>query len=461
MLTPHSAQRVLGAAAVVVAMSGPRASSEPPSPAIAVDYPVALADQDVQIELRGFPALEPVTVSATQVFRASQWQASATFLADANGRVSIAHQAPVSGTYSNVSAMGLFWSAERVAGTVTRPPDDWILTPWQVRLEAIGKNGARAELVLDRLLLGPGVTRQVVHTDGVVGRLFLPPGAGPHPAVIVLGGGGGAIDEYKGAMLASHGYAALNLAHFAQPGLPRGLVNIPLEYFENAIRWMRKQPWLGDRFLAAWGPSRGGELALLLGATFPDINAVSAWVPSGVMFWGIGPNELGDPRDRASWTFRGKPLPYLQQDNPFAEKLPAQERGHPMAYAPVYRSHLKDLAAVERSTIPVEKIRGPVQLVSGGDDQMWPSAELADIAFHRLQAHKHPYPFYHLKFAKAGHQILIPHGPRTVLVSAMAVQGFDGYLYSQGGTAKDNAEAGAEAWHDLLGFLDKARENRN
>ena len=113
------------------------------------------------------------------------------------------------------------------------------------------------------------------------------------------------------------------------------------------------------------------------------------------------------------------------------------------------------------STIPVEKIRGSVQLVSGGDDQMWPSAELADIAFHRLQANKHPYPFYHLNFAKAGHQILIPHGPRTVLVSAMAVEGFDGYLYSQGGTAKDNAEAGTEAWHDLLGFLDKARENRN
>ena len=43
----------------------------------------------------------------------------------------------------------------------------------------------------------------------------------------------------------------------------------------------------------------------------------------------------------------------------------------------------------------------------------------------------------------------------------MAVEGFDGYLYSQGGTAKDNAEAGTEAWHDLLGFLDKARENRN
>jgi dienelactone hydrolase len=211
--------------------------------------------------------------------------------------------------------------------------------------------------------------------------------------------------------------------------------------------------WLRNRLLAVWGPSRGGELALLLGATFTDINAVSAWVPSGVVFWGIG---WSDPGDRSSWTFRGKPLPYLQQDNPFAATVPVLERGCPFAYAPVYRSHLGDESAVERSTIPVENICGPVQLVSGGDDQMWPSAELADIAFRRLKAHKHPYPFHHLKFDKAGHQILIPHGPRTRLV-----WDFEGYLYSQGGTAKDNAEAGVVAWRDLLTFLAGAEAERN
>jgi hypothetical protein len=32
------------------------------------------------------------------------------------------------------------------------------------------------------------------------------------------------------------------------------------------------------------GVLRGGELALLLGATFPDIDAVVAWVPRGVLF---------------------------------------------------------------------------------------------------------------------------------------------------------------------------------
>src|SRR5215510_16135680 len=158
-------------------------------------------------------------------------------------------------------------------------------------------------------------------------------------------------------MLASHGYAALNLGYFRMEGLPRGLVNIPLEYFENAIGWMRAQPWLRDHFLAVWGESRGGELALLLGATFPEINAVVAWVPSGVVFWALGLAEPGDTRPRAAWTFRGKPLPYLQQNNVSGDPPPVPEPGRPVAYAPFYRSQLRDARAVERAIIPVERIR--------------------------------------------------------------------------------------------------------
>jgi Acyl-CoA thioester hydrolase/BAAT N-terminal region len=131
-------------------------------PTLSADYPVALADQEVQIELQGFPPGEPVTVTATQEFRSSQWQARATFIADYAGRISIAHQAPVSGTYSGISSMGLFWSAERLPGEYQLPPDDWVQTPWQIELEAIGKSGATAKLTLNRVLLGPGVTRHLV-----------------------------------------------------------------------------------------------------------------------------------------------------------------------------------------------------------------------------------------------------------------------------------------------------------
>jgi dienelactone hydrolase len=426
-------------------MTGSGAVSERLSPAIGVDHPIALADRDVVITLRGFPPRQAVSVTAT-VDGASRWQARAAYLADDDGRVSLARQSPVSGTYSGISPMGLFWSAERLPGEPGPRAEDWVCTPFHVRIEAVGVDGARAESTLERHMLGPGVTRQAVRANGMVGTLFLPPGDGPHPTVLLVSGGWGGLDEYRAAVLASHGYVAFSLAYFGKPGLPPVLANIPLEYFENAIRWMRQQSWLGDRLLAVWGSSRGGELALLLGATFPDVNAVSAWVPSGVLFWAIGPSG-------PAWTFRGKPLPYLQQDNSFAQDPPALEPGKAVAFAPFYRSNIEDALAVERSTIAVEAIRGPVQLVSGGDDQMWPSAELADIAYRRLQSRRHPYPFRHLRFEKAGHQILVPHGARTVLVDRVG-----GYVLSQGGTPKENAEAGSAAWRDLLSFLaDSAR----
>ena len=74
-----------------------------------------------------------------------------------------------------------------------------------------------------------------------------------------------------------------------------------------------------------------------------------AWVPSGVMFWALGLAEPGDTRPRAAWTFRGKRLPFLQENNTTSDPLPTAEPGRPVAYAPFYRSQLRDAMAVERS----------------------------------------------------------------------------------------------------------------
>jgi dienelactone hydrolase len=88
-------------------------------------------------------------------------------------------------------------------------------------------------------------------------------------------------------LLACHGYAALALAYFdyqGMEGLPTSLMEIPLEYFERAIAWMGKQPQVNRDKLAVVGISKGGELALLLGSTFPEIKSVVAYVPSGVVW---------------------------------------------------------------------------------------------------------------------------------------------------------------------------------
>jgi dienelactone hydrolase len=355
--------------------------------------------------------------------------------------------------------MGFIWSAERLPGDTRTPAADAVMRPWYVDVEAEAADGTLARATLTRTVAGPGVTRHVIRTAGIVGTLFLPPGAGPHPAVIVLTGGNGGIDEPMAAIYASRGYAALALAYFRAEGLPRGLVNIPLEYFETAIQWMRAQPWLQNRLLAVSGPSRGGELALLLGATFPDINAVVAWVPSAVVFWALGRAEPGDTRPRASWTHRGKPLPYLQEDNAGDTSLTA-DRSRPIAFSDLYRSQLRNARAVERATIPVERTRGPILMVSGTDDQMWPSSEMADIAMRRLAQHRHPFPFRHLRYERAGHLILVPYLPTTVRVSGLVVQGLQDYQLTMGGTPRADVEAGIDAWRNVLQFLADADRSR-
>ena len=428
---------------------------------IIVDRPTALVDSPIAIRLRGFPPRRSVKVTAVHAFpTSSRWQADATFISDDQGRVDLADQAPVAGTYDGVSPMGLFWSAQRLPGAAKAAPDGSIMQPRFVDLEATSPDGPRAALTIERRVAGPGVTREPIRAEGAVGTLFLPPGTGPYPSVIVLSGGGGGIDEHRGAILASHGYAALSLGYFNVEGQPRGLVNIPLEYFENAIRWMRRQSWLRDEFLAVWGPSRGGELALLLGATFPDINAVAAWTPSGVIFWPLGPSEPGDTAPRAAWTFRGEPLPYLQEANAEADAPPVAEPRRPIAYTPFYLRCLRDARAVERATIPVERTRGPILLVSGTDDQIWPSSALADIAMRRLEAHGFAFPFRHLRYPGAGHGILVPYGPLTMRATGLPVQGFSGHLYSQGGMPSADAEAGVDAWRNLLSFLDDSSRGR-
>ena len=43
---------------------------------------------------------------------------------------------------------------------------------------------------------------------------------------------------------------------------------------------------------------------------------------------------------------------------------------------------------------------------------------------------------------------------------ALQMEGLSGYLYSLGGTPRADAEAGVDAWRNLLGFLEDGVKSR-
>jgi UDP:flavonoid glycosyltransferase YjiC (YdhE family) len=103
--------------------------------------------------------------------------------------------------------------------------------------------------------------------------------------------------ECAASLLASRGYAGLALAYFSGfsgiEDCPKDLIEIPLEYFASAIHWLQERETIDGGKIAVIGLSRGGELALLLGATFPTIKAVVGGAPSAYVQSGLRKMRYG------------------------------------------------------------------------------------------------------------------------------------------------------------------------
>ncbi|PRY34298.1 acyl-CoA thioesterase/bile acid-CoA:amino acid N-acyltransferase family protein [Umezawaea tangerina] len=392
---------------------------------LVVDPQGAPLDTGLDIRVTGLDPDSSATISLTTGDRASR----AVFVADERGVVDLTRHAPVEGDYSGVDPMGLFWSLAptgRAAGATL------------LEVEGVGK------VEIDRRAVPEGVVRTEVDEDGLVGVLFTPDDDDVHPGVIVLGGSEGGLHELDAAMLAGHGFAALALAYFGAPGVPRDLVDIPLEYFGTAISYLSARA--GE--IGVIGGSRGGEAALLIGAAFPEVRAVVSVVGSGVVTQGIGARTglLPILQDEAApWTWRGDPLPYLPYSVPDALRAAVVDD------EPVPLRQAFDLGdgVPEEAVIPVERIRGGVLLLSAGDDLSWPSDELSAIAERRLAEHDHPYPHEHVSYPRAGHLIAgPPHRPAT----DVQVPG-PGVTFLMGGTPSETAAARDDAWRRSLKFF--------
>lgn len=274
----------------------------------------------------------------------------------------------------------------------------------------------------------PGVP---VHEGGLVATWYAP--AAKAPVVLVLGGSecGEKGGQFLAERIASLGYGALALAYCGTEGLPPAVTNIPLEYFSKAIDWIEKQPLTDKHHIGLYGISIGGETALVVAARDKRIKAVVAGVPSSVVWQGF------DPKNYAAvfptYLVDGKPVPYLPYDmsRPFVSILD------------LYQRSLDTLPAHPEAIIPVEAINGPVLLISGKADALWPSAAMGDQVMARLDAKGFKFPHQHIAYDNAGHVAAVPPSDNPAM---KAVEGL-------GGTAEGNAAARTDAWTRITAFF--------
>ena len=417
LLCPHKfALALIALSALIPATSHSQTLSITPA--------VAPVDQPVAITATGLQPNEEVTLrSSLEDGGGNTWTAEAKFTADSTGKLDLTQVAPLKGSYKGVSAMGLIWSMRPDGDArIYQPPRN--LAPQTIRFKLESKSGS-ATAQLQQIVL-PEDVRTLQVKGALRGVLFVPPAAANTrlPALLVVGGSEGGFPMRRAAWFASHGYVTLALAYFNVPGLPQQLRHIPLEYFGEAITWLAQRPEVDPQRIGVVGTSRGGELALQLGSMYTQLHAVVAFVPANVRV-----QACCDGGGGGAWTWHGQELAYAM-------------------------GRFNGMASDIRAQIAVEDTHGPILLISGQSDGVWPSSEMTAAAASRLKSAHFKYPVERLDYPNAGHRAGTPeidptwHGELRHPIS--------GRTEDLGGTPPGNAASGLDAAPRVLAFLTQA-----
>jgi hypothetical protein len=280
-------------------------------------------------------------------------------------------------------------------------------------------------------------------TDPWEGVLATPADGGSGVAVLVLAGSSGRVERERARILAGQGFTALAIRWFGGPGQPPGICEVPLETFTAAVGLLRQG---GAHRVGILGTSKGAEAALLTAVHDPRVDAVVALSPTSRVWCNVGPGRDGAHHPyRSSWTWRGRPLPFVPMDDSWT---PAEPGDGPVAVRGWYerseRTFAGSLAAAE---IPVETTGADLVLVAGGGDAMWPSLPSAEQLARRRRRRR--------ACCSAGAAVRLitrdDAGHRPRLPGESPAPASPRFIH--GGTPEADALLGAAAWPHILEVL--------
>ncbi len=414
--------------------------AEGKKPRFLIEPAEALMDEVVCIRILGLPAQKKVEV----ILNTRDQEGRAWFLANQEGTVDLSLDMPLEGScFSGPNPMGLFFFSKK-AEPKSGGPEYKLADPVVSKFRAEVEGKILAEARLARWWVTSRTKVSEISEPGFAATLFQPRNDGKkRAAVITLSGSEGGKNERDAALLSSHGYVALALAYFREEGLSKDLVNIPVEIVKRGLDFLMTLPDVDPERIGILGGSKGAELALLAASCFPEIKTVVACVGTHVAWAGMrGFMGVNEP----SWTYQDKPsafVPFVMSPDLF--KMLRSDK--PWRIGLLYEEGLKNSSAVEKALIPVENIKGAVLLISGKEDQIWPSFLMSEKVMERLREHNSPFPYLHLSYENAGHGI----ARAFVSLQNSVVSG----KLDLGGTIAANAAATLDSVPKMLKFLEE------
>jgi dienelactone hydrolase len=114
----------------------------------------------------------------------------------------------------------------------------------------------------------------------------------------------------------------------------------------------------------------------------------------------------------------------------------------------------------ERYTIDIEKLNGPILLLSGSDDQIWPSAEMAKKLHQRLNEKKFSHHVTNIIIPGAGHSFFQLQNNYQIISAVffnyfeLSVKG-EQYKFNNGGRSWANVLGRRQSGEEVFNFLEQ------
>ena len=212
------------------------------------------------------------------------------------------------------------------------------------------------------------------------------------PLIVAFGGGSGGNDwernylKDKRDSLLAHGFAVLAIGYFKTDNSPGSLDRISLNAISDTILSIaRRTPSIDTSRIFLMGASKGGELVLNLACRYSCFKGVIALSTSHVSFPAITISA-----NTSSWIYNDQEVPYVPA--PFKTIWPALKGDLFGAFSIM----LENREAVAQAEIEVEKINGPILILSADEDEQWPATKMSEQLVERLGRKQFAHKFEHL-----------------------------------------------------------------